>query len=330
MVLDSLKKSIGRFCNEDDTCIFVILVLIGFLLCMFFNRDSDREGYADYPFGEGKPMGDKEVAEKHDYGGIGQKPTGSKDSGAKIDETIEPPADPQMPQIAKAEKLPGLMPRNPGDPTNGLGNLNKSIEMARSGKQYNPEILPNTGGIDVNGFSLDSGPMGVPLNYSIYFPYAKFKDGPPSDLGAQFPTGPPDGGEPSLPDIGPAQAAQAAQAGPTESQDMGVPGSKKEMKLVLFYAPWCGHSKNMLEDYQAVTQKYDNTQMNGVTLSIIKVDMDANKDGAKQYNVDIRGFPTLYTFVEENGKLVSQPFSPRDESGIVAELQTRTKSFGSL
>jgi hypothetical protein len=69
--------------------------------------------------------------------------------------------------------------------------------------------------------------------------------------------------------------------------------------------------------------------MNGVTLSVIKVDMEANKEGAKPYNVDIRGFPTLYTFVEENGKLVSQPFSPRDEAGIVAELEKRTKSFGS-
>jgi len=57
--------------------------------------------------------------------------------------------------------------------------------------------------------------------------------------------------------------------------------------------------------------------------------MEANKEGAKPYNVDIRGFPTLYTFVEENGKLVSQPFSPRDEAGIVAELQKRTKSLGS-
>ena len=315
MVFDSAMKSISKFCRDDDTCIFVILVLIGFLLCMFFNRDSD-EGYADYPFGEpGKPEGnaDKEVEEKHDYGGIGKEPT----KHAEIEETIEPPKDPQMPQIAEAEKLPGLMPQNPGDPINGLGNLNNSVQIAREGKQYNSEILPNTGGINVKGFSLDSGPVGVPLNYSMYFPYAKFKDGPPSDLGPQFPEGPPKEGEPGIPAVGTTP----------DSQDSAVPTSMKEMKLVLFYAPWCGHSKNMQGDYEAVIQKYNNTEMNGVKLSIIKVDMEANKDGAKAYNVDIRGYPTLYTFVEENGKLVSQPFSPRDEASIVAELQKRTQSL---
>ena len=324
MVFNSVMKSIRDFCKDDDTCIFVILVLIGFLLCMFFNRDRD-EGYADYPFGEpGKPMGNnkKEVEEKHDYGGIGREPT----KHAEIEESTEPPANPNMPQIAEAEKLPGLQPKNPGDPVNGLGTITDSVQMAREGKQYNPEILPNTGGIDVKGFSLDSGPVGVPLSYSMYFPYAKFKDGPPSDLGPQFPTGYPQDKErePNVPSVQPKDTMDT-----TVSQDSVVQVSKKNMKLVLFYAPWCGHSKNMLGDYDAVIQKYDNKEMNGVTLSIIKVDMDANKEGAKPYNVDIRGFPTLYTFVEENGKLVSQPFSPRGESGIVAELQKRTQSLGS-
>ena len=64
MVFNSVMKSIRDFCKDDDTCIFVILVLIGFLLCMFFNRDRD-EGYADYPFGEpGKPMGNKVAIKK--------------------------------------------------------------------------------------------------------------------------------------------------------------------------------------------------------------------------------------------------------------------------
>ena len=99
------------------------------------------------------------------------------------------------------------------------------------------------------------------------------------------------------------------------------------MKLVLFYAPWCGHSKNMLGDYDSVISQYDNKDMNGVTLSIIKIDMDKNSEGAKEYNVEVKGFPTLYTFVEVNGKLVGQPFSPRDEKGIVGELEKRTQSL---
>jgi thiol-disulfide isomerase/thioredoxin len=317
MVFDSAMKSLKKFCKDDDTCIFIILVLIGFLLCMFFNRE---EGFADYPFDEqGKPNGNK-IEEKHDYGGIGKEPT----KHASIEDTIEPPKDPAMPQIAKVEELPGMMPGDPGVARDISPGTLKLIQTAKAGKQYNSEVLPNTGGINVIGFSLDSGSMSVPLEYSAYTPGTRYKDGSPSDLGPQFPTG-----EPSVPvmnmekDTAPESDLSGDLSGDTGSK------SSKDMKLVLFYAPWCGHSKNMLGDYDSVISQYDGKQMNGVTLHIIKIDMDADKEGATPYGVEIKGFPTLYTFVEENGKVISQPFSPRDEEGIVSELQKRTQSLGS-
>ena len=42
---------------------------------------------------------------------------------------------------------------------------------------------------------------------------------------------------------------------------------------------------------------------------------------------EIKGFPTLYTFVEVDGKMVGQPFSPRDHEGITSELQKRTQAL---
>jgi thiol-disulfide isomerase/thioredoxin len=306
---------------------------------MFFNRD---EGFADYPFGDSE----KKVEENHDYGGIGKEPT----KHAQIEDSIEPPSDPKMPQIAKPEKLPGMMPSDPGMAQNIPERTLKSIQMARAGKQYESELLPNTGGINVVGFTLDKGSIGgVPLEYSAYTPISRYKDGPPSDLGPQFPTG-----EPSLPVMKqdtpyPGQGnvrgnvqgnvrgnVQGNIRGNVQSQDTGseLSGdtgttSTKDMKLVLFYAPWCGHSKNMLGDYDSVIGQYDGKQMNGVTLHILKVDMESDKKGAQPYGVEVKGYPTLYTFVEENGKLVSQPFSPRDEKGIVEELQKRTMALGS-
>lgn len=320
MVFDSAMKSLKRFCKDDDTCIFIILVLIGFLLCMFFNRD---EGFADYPFG------DSEKKEKHDYGGIGREPT----KHASIEDSIEPPGDPNMPQIAKADKLAGMMPGDPGMAQNIPERTMRSIQIAKAGKQYNSEVLPNTGGINVIGFSLDKGSMSVPLEYSAYTPGSRYKDGLPSDLGPQFPTGEP--GVPNMkrdvppPTQGSVQGNVRAQdTGSDLSGDTGAT-STKNMKLVLFYAPWCGHSRNMLDAYDSVIDKYDGKQMNGVTLNIMKVDMEADKEGAQPYGVEIKGFPTLYTFVEENGKLVSQPFSQRDEKTIVEELQKRTMAIGS-
>ena len=339
MVLDSIMREIKNFCKDDDACIFVILVLIGFLLCMFFNRD---EGFASYPFGEpGKPSGGKpeggDAIDKHDYGpagaDIGRIPT---QAGKATDEGVKAPPDTMLPQVAKPEELPGLAPKNPGEPPNGRGSLDKEIQVARQGQQFPSEILPNTGGISTKAFGLDSGgPMGVPMTYSAYFPYAKFDKEPRSDLGPAFPVGEPTAGPPASVQVAAAPAAGPAAAGPAAAgpaaatQDSQVPGVKKEMKLVLFYAPWCGHSKSMLGDYDAVIQQYDNNVMNGITLSIIKIDMAANKQGAEPYDVDVKGFPTLYTFVEENGKLVSQPFGPRDKDAIIAELQKRTQSYGS-
>lgn len=323
MVFDSAMKSLKKFCKDDDTCIFIILVLIGFLLCMFFNRE---EGFQDYPFGEsGKPKGNNKIeVEKHDYGGIGKEPT----KHASIEDTIEPPKDQTMPQIAKAEKLPGMMPQDPGLAQNIAPGTLRSIQMARESKKYNSEVLPNTGGISVVGFSLDKGSMSVPLEYSAYTPGSRYKDGPPSELGPQFPTG-----EPNVHDMKqgahPAQAkVQSQDTGSNLSADTGTT-SNKDMKLVLFYAPWCGHSKNMIGDYDSVISQYDGKQMNGVTLHILKVDMDADKEGATPYGVEVKGFPTLYTFIEENGKIVSQPFSPRDEKSIIEELQKRTMALGS-
>lgn len=318
MVFDSAMKSLKKFCKDDDTCIFIILVLIGFLLCMFFNRD---EGFADYPFGDSE----KKVEEKHDYGGIGKEPT----KHAHIEDTIEPPKDPTMPQIAKAEQLPGMLPKDPGMAENIRPGTLRSIQMAKAGKQYNSEVLPNTGGISVIGFSLDKGSMSVPLEYSAYTPGSRYKDGPPSDLGPQFPTGEPDVRNMKRDTLPPPKDnVQFQDTGSDLSGDTGAT-STKDMKLVLFYAPWCGHSKNMIGDYDSVISQYDGKQMNGVTLHISKIDMEADKEGAAPYGVEVKGFPTLYTFVEENGKLVPQPFSQRDEKSIIEELQKRTGAIGS-
>lgn len=302
-----IMKELEKFCKQDDTCIFIILILIGFLLCMFFNRD---EGFLDFSY-----VNESEDSEKdnHDYGGIGKEP--SQNSMGKK----SPPPD----------KPVGLFPRNPGEQSNINPEIIKKLQMARQGNQYQPNNINNKSGLNKMDSSLDRNqPLGVPANYSFMTQFAKFKIGGPSesqsDLGPLFPKG-----EPSVPsferkqmDVDPSTIKST-----DSSENLELSADKKEMKLVLFYAPWCGHSKNMLGDYDSVIQKYDNSEMNGVKLSIIKVDMEQNKDGAKSYGVDVKGFPTLYTFIEQNSKLISQPFSQRDETGIVQELQKRTKSL---
>lgn len=61
---------------------------------------------------------------------------------------------------------------------------------------------------------------------------------------------------------------------------------KQDTKVVLFFAPWCGHCKSVVPVWDSLAQKYKN---------VVKVDCDANPDIAQQEKV--RGFPTIRAYV---------------------------------
>lgn len=88
-----------------------------------------------------------------------------------------------------------------------------------------------------------------------------------------------------------------------------------EASLILVYAPWCGHSKKMLPDYEKVKSEFDGQMVNNTKMNILMYNSDVDKDKVKEYGV--KGFPTL--FYEQNGDL--KPFKPRDYNGIVSELK---------
>ena len=71
----------------------------------------------------------------------------------------------------------------------------------------------------------------------------------------------------------------------------------KENPLVFvkFYAPWCGHCKKMIPDYQKLVQK-----MGEEGVPIVKLDATIDKDVASKYGV--KGFPSLKLF--KNGQPV--------------------------
>ena len=102
---------------------------------------------------------------------------------------------------------------------------------------------------------------------------------------------------------------------PSNSARITSTDGKGIADLVLVYAPWCGHSKAMLSDYDRVINDYHGKQINGYTLNILKYNSDVDKQEVEKRN--IKGFPSL--FFEKGGE--SSAFNKRKYQNIVDELK---------
>ena len=97
--------------------------------------------------------------------------------------------------------------------------------------------------------------------------------------------------------MGPDRPMGSQQGSPGPS-----PSGGSNVDIVLIYAPWCGHSKRMLPDYERVKSEFDGKTINGKNINILMY-TDKDKDKVKEYGV--KGFPSL--FIEKDGTRESFP-----------------------
>lgn len=83
--------------------------------------------------------------------------------------------------------------------------------------------------------------------------------------------------------------------------------------LVEFFAPWCGHCKNLAPVFEELASTFSHA---GDKVSIAKVDADEHKSLGKRFGV--QGFPTLKWFDGQDGS------SPEDYNGG-GDLESLTK-----
>ncbi|KAF8358966.1 hypothetical protein PRIPAC_93961 [Pristionchus pacificus] len=86
---------------------------------------------------------------------------------------------------------------------------------------------------------------------------------------------------------------------------------KNPTVLVKFYAPWCGHCKNLAPEYEKAANK--------LSTPLAKVDCTVETEICKRY--DVKGYPTL-KFWKDGGEPVDYD-GGRDEQGIIDWINPR-------
>ncbi len=89
--------------------------------------------------------------------------------------------------------------------------------------------------------------------------------------------------------------------------------------LVEFFAPWCGHCKNLAPVYEELATKFATA---GDKVSVAKVDADEHKSLGKQFGV--QGFPTIKWFDGKKGSKPEDYNGGRDLESLSKFIEEKT------
>jgi len=91
--------------------------------------------------------------------------------------------------------------------------------------------------------------------------------------------------------------------------------------LLEFYAPWCGHCKNLAPKYEELAEKFSSVD------SIMIAKMDATENEIDHPKVDVQGFPTIFFFPKGDKANPVQYDGGRDVQGFTEYLKKHASKF---
>jgi len=252
----------------------IVFVIVGFSLCYLF---KDRiSGFANLAqFGE----------ETDTLNGGSDNPNGGSDNPSE--KVIN---EPQLPGV-QMEKPVGieLRERKP-EPS---PSTKQALEVMAQKPPVEKKIINQSNGLLVQD-SMIFKPFDEVWNPG-FMPLDMVFKNVPGPMGQNRPMG---------------QDRPMGQRPVMEQNNQPSPSGGSEVNLVLVYAPWCGHSKRMLPDFERVKSEFDGKTINGKTVNVIMYNSDVDKDKVKEYGV--KGFPSL--FLEKDGN--REPFPHRSYDKI--------------
>ncbi|KAE9608975.1 hypothetical protein Lal_00020033 [Lupinus albus] len=96
--------------------------------------------------------------------------------------------------------------------------------------------------------------------------------------------------------------------------------TKHDFIVVEFYAPWCGHCKQLAPEYEKAASALSSHDP-PIVLAKVDANEAKNKDLATQY--DVKGFPTI-KILRKGGKNIQDYKGPREADGIVDYLKKQS------
>jgi len=96
--------------------------------------------------------------------------------------------------------------------------------------------------------------------------------------------------------------------------------AEQEFALIEFYAPWCGHCKNLAPEYAQAAQ----TLGDASSAKLAKVDATEHPELGQKFGVS--GYPTLFWFSKADGYSPVAYNGPRQAAGIVSWINNQVRT----
>jgi len=94
--------------------------------------------------------------------------------------------------------------------------------------------------------------------------------------------------------------------------------------MVEFFAPWCGHCKNLAPKYERVAKAFEGEE------NVIIAAIDATKYRQLADSYDVTGYPTLKFFRAGANKQAEAYLQPRTEQDLINFLNERSGTFRTI